>query len=254
MTLPYVDVPTVGGIQVFGVSVFAAIGGGLVVALYQARRAKLPENVFMGMIAALTVGALFGAHVFDVAWYRWAEAAEDPRIWVRVHDGISLFGALLVIVGGMLVWSRVLGLAPAPTADATALAVLVAITIGRIGCALVHDHPGVPTSSPLGIDFPPWRTQHLGFPDGARLHDVGLEELLAMIPLTAAAWALARRGLRAGLLASLAAMTYASVRFALDFLRIEPVRAGLTGGQWGSLVLFVIGLAGFALVLRRRDA
>jgi len=255
VTLPYMALELPRGISPYGLSIYAAVGAGMLTAWRFARRAELPDRDFVGMAAVLAGAGFLGAHVFDVAWYRLDAASADPGLWFRVMDGISLFGFLLVVTVGLLVRARVRGVPVAGSADVIALGCLTAITIGRVGCALVHDHPGVPTSSVLGVDFPMWVWPQLGDLETVRRHDLGLEELLAMIPLTALAWGLAHRRPRAGLIAALAALAYAAVRFSLDFLRVrelEPVRGGLTGGQWGSIALFAAGSIGLVLVLRRR--
>lgn len=145
-------------------------------------------------------------------------------------------------------------LALAALADCVALACVIAMTIGRIGCSLVHDHPGLPTDSMLGVDFPAEGMRWLlGEVSGAtiRLHDVGLEELLALLPITAGAIVLAMRRARAGTLAIFVALAYAVVRFGLDYLRLpeaEPRRAMLTAGQWSCVVLAFVAV--IALVRR----
>jgi len=74
-----------------------------------------------------------------------------------------------------------------------------------------------------------------------RVHDLGFEELLALLPITGVAIALFGR-LRPGLVAAGAALVYAIVRFGLDFLRVEPHAAGLTVGQWCCFGLAAIGI------------
>jgi prolipoprotein diacylglyceryltransferase len=128
------------------------------------------------------------------------------------------------------------------------------MAIARIGCALVHDHLGLATDSMFGVDFPAERVRWL-LPEmsGAtvRLHDVGLEELLALLPLVAVAIVLAVRRPRAGTLAIFVALSYAILRFGLDYLRLpeaEPRHAMLTAGQWSCVVL---ALAAVIALVRR---
>ena len=141
-----------------------------------------------------------------------------------------------------------------------AIATLVALTVGRVGCALVHDHLGVATDSVLGVDMPAYLARgDYPRPPGAdvlRVHDLGLTELLVLLVLVPIAFALLRRWrARPGLLAGVVAVSYAVVRFGLDFLRLpsnEATRGGLTGGQWGMLAMLAV--AGVALVARQRAA
>ena len=85
-----------------------------------------------------------------------------------------------------------------------------------------------------------------------RLHDVGMEELLLLIPLTVAAFALRNRFAR-GMLAGWIALAYVAIRFPLELLRLrdlEPLRLGLTGGQWGCLAVSLVAVLLLALIRR----
>lgn len=250
--LPYVQIPLrVGPFQPFGILVCAALVVGGFALVHAARRADLPVGDALGLAGVLAAMAVVGAHVFDVAAYQLDDAARDPALWLQFMRGVSLFGALAAIAVTTLVWGRARRLDLAKLFDCVALGVVVAMVFGRIACALVHDHPGLPTSSVFGVDFPrhavDWidPTRFENGPSVVRLHDLGLEELLAAIPLALALWGLRGR-LRPGRIAALFALAYAPIRFALDSNRLpalEPAHAGFTTGQWSSMVLALLGIA-----------
>lgn len=155
------------------------------------------------------------------------------------------------------------------TADAAAPALALGYAIGRIGCFLVGDDYGVPTSLPWGIAFP------RGLPPttaGALRAQFGVDiapgvpdsQLLAVHPTqlyeTAAAliiWLLGRRLLRARVPAGTTALVLVALlsveRFLVELLRAKDDRfiGGLTLAQLISLgVLAVVAV----LWLRRRRA
>lgn len=209
-----------------------------------ARRFALPTGETIALAAALAISGLVGAHLFDVVAYQLDDASMS--LWFEFYKGISIYGAIVACAVVVFVW----GLHRndrAKLADTAALGMASALVIGRIGCALIHDHPGLPTSSPFGVDFPPSWSEflHVQAQNGVlRLHDVGLEELFAAIPLAAALWLLAGR-VRAGMVAAIGALAYAAIRFGLDFLRlpeVEPRHAGFTAGQWGSIAMVIVAL------------
>lgn len=257
MALPWVEV---GGprwpIQPYGMFVLAGLVAGAAIAARCARRFAVPIGEVIGLAAVAAFAAAIAGHVFDVAWYQWDAAGRHPGLWFAVSNGHSLFGALLgVAVVGWL-WTRARWLDGALYADLLAVGAAVALAIGRIGCALVHDHLGTPTTLPIGVDVPWRRVPHLflhqAVPTGdtIRLHDVGLYELAVAIVLAIAAGWWIRRRSRAGLVAARLAIAYAGARFALDFLRapdVELTRAGLTAGQWSSIVMVAIA----AIAIRR---
>ena len=78
------------------------------------------------------------------------------------------------------------------------------------------------------------------YPDGPR-HDLGLDELLFTIVMTAVLFAYARKPRPAGHIIGLAALIYAPARFGFDFLRATDVAhpdkryLALTPAQWACL-------------------
>jgi phosphatidylglycerol:prolipoprotein diacylglycerol transferase len=114
--------------------------------------------------------------------------------------------------------------------------------VGRIGCFLIHDHPGTLTHFILGVKFP----------DGARF-DLGLMESILGFILFVVFYFLFKKliKIRFGLVAAYSIASYAVGRFLLDFLRATPDFPGgdvrymsLTPAQWGMLAV----LAGLTLM------
>jgi phosphatidylglycerol:prolipoprotein diacylglycerol transferase len=209
----------------------------------------------IGLAGVLVATSLIGAHLLDVIAYQLDDASHDWTLWLHVDRGISVFGAFAAIAITTVVWSSAGRLPLGRVADCVVLGVVVALAIGRIGCAYVHDHPGVPTDLPIGIERPAelLRWAGLDATGSVRVHDLGLDELLGLVPIAGLLWALAGR-LRPGMIAIGFALAYAPLRFMLDFLRLprtEPSHAGLTTGQWGSIVLAAMGLAALIVTLAR---
>ena len=86
------------------------------------------------------------------------------------RDRLSSVGALAGAAGAGLLFLAITGRS-FRYFDAAALAFPPAWLLFRAGCAIVHDHPGAPSSHPLAVEFP----------DGRRW-DLGLLELLATVP------------------------------------------------------------------------
>jgi phosphatidylglycerol:prolipoprotein diacylglycerol transferase len=245
--LPYFVVYRIGPLPSYAWLLLAAVALGSLAMLHASRRYQLPIADMAGLAGVLVVASFVGAHVFDVAANQLDEAREHGAVWWQLWTGISLFGALGAIALVTIVWTRARKLPLAKVADCVALGWLVALVIGRIGCALVHDHVGGPTALPFGIDFPrgaAWR-----YPDATgplRLHDLGVDELFVAIVLCGVMWTIARR-LKPGLTAVVTALAYAPIRFALDFLR-DPEsdlhHAGLTAAQWGCIAMTALAIHG----------
>jgi len=258
MALPYIPTPVSSTwlLSPYPLTLLAGIFAGVAVMRELCGRFSLPDPVKTGFAPVLVATALVTAHVYDVIAYQLDSASSDSGLWFHLLTGVSVFGALTGVALVTLAWTWLKRLDLARHADVIAVAALVAMSIGRIGCALVHDHPGVVTDSPFGVDFPASYARMFGessFGNTVRMHDVGLEELLLVIPLAIAGWVLVHRRLRAGMTAAILGVAYACVRFALDFLRLpmtEPTYAGFTAGQWSSAVLAVVAAICAARIAR----
>jgi phosphatidylglycerol:prolipoprotein diacylglycerol transferase len=120
--------------------------------------------------------------------------------------------------------------------DAAAAAFPPAWIFFRAGCALAHDHVGPASTSLLAVRFP----------DGPRL-DLGVIELLAIIPLAAAFAILARRGMPAGFLSGLLAAAYGGIRLAIASVQGEAAPTGPF-----ALAAILIGVIVLSSSMKRR--
>lgn len=251
--LPYITVPhlnLVAGLKIEPFGVLVALGvvlGSRILDKYAAWH-RASEDDTRALTWWLIISGFIGAHLFDVLAYQWDKMIEDPLLLFKIWSGISSYGGFL---GGSLgytlyVWWK--RLSPRLWADIGIVGLLPAFSIGRIGCTLVHDHPGSPTTSALGFDYPLSFTQHLGFTTPMRLHNLALYELAYLIFVNAIVLGLAFRKSKrmpAGFLAVLTGVLYAPVRFFLDYLRLDstdPRHASLTFAQWSSILVFGVAL------------
>jgi phosphatidylglycerol---prolipoprotein diacylglyceryl transferase len=221
------------------------------------------------------LGGVVGAHLFSVLFYYPDKLRSDPWLLLRLWEDISSFGGILGGVVGALLFFR-LGPGRDDRArqyeylDGVARVFPVSFAIGRLGCALAHDHPGTVTRFPLAISM---RTREAfdyiaslysaagtvmpldmdpSVPYG--FHDLGWYEFLFLSLVVVPLFQLwQRRDKPGGFYLIAFPLTYLPVRFGLDFLRIGDVRyAGLTPAQWVAMaVLLVIG---YVMMDRRREA
>ncbi|MBA3461684.1 MAG: prolipoprotein diacylglyceryl transferase [Deltaproteobacteria bacterium] len=257
--------PIFGGvpIQTFGVIVAA----GVLIGAYLLRRYAewhgVPDEHIRGITGWITVTGFIGAHVFDVLAYQWTELQADPLLIIKIWAGISSYGGF---IGGAMgfafyVWwkrldARLMG-------DICIVGLLVAFSIGRIGCTVVSDHIGAAVGDPnawyavLAMDYPRFGEPVLhnsgiaalaqaypGTGEYIRAWNLGFIELLYLIPVNALILFLAFRPSKrppAGFLIVVTGLLYAPVRFFLEYLRPEtsdPRYLGLTFAQWSSIVAF----------------
>lgn len=235
--IPYLEIPTLDlgplTVSIFGVLVATGVFVGSRLASRFGRMRGIERRRLERLVTWAVVVGLAFAHWVSVLCYYPDRVAADPWLLLRFFDGLSSVGGFL---GGVLAfaWLTRGGRDRWSVADTLMYGLVAGFTFGRLGCALVHDHPGalVDPSHPLAVG--PW-------PDGSVRIDLGLVEFLGMCGLCALVYL--RRWERPGQLTWTVALAYGSGRFVLDFLRAEDLRhVGLTTAQWGTLTLVVVCL------------
>jgi phosphatidylglycerol:prolipoprotein diacylglycerol transferase len=196
----------------------------------------LAERLAMRMV----IVGFIAAHVFDRIAYFPRDVLANPWSLLYIWESISSFGGFLgaTIVAILFVRGRSDGLGWRYL-DLIAYAFPLAWMFGRAGCAVAFDHPGLPTHFFLGQRYS----------DHVVRHNLGLYEAIYTVVLVVWFRHLGRgRPRGTGFFVGMLALAYAPVRFLLDFFRIEDIRYfGLTPGQYGSVLLVVVGL----LILRQ---
>ncbi len=245
--IPYLSLTTfpLGPFTIHVWGVFVTLGflfAGFMATRIAKQRGDNPEIIWdlvLWMIVAGMVGGRLGHVLFyDPAYYA-AHPLEIFEIW---KGGLSVYGGFIlgaIVAAWRLrrqhvdVWRY---------ADIVAFGLPFGKWIGRIGCFLIHDHPGTATDFALGVQYP----------DGMTRHDLGLYLsingfVLAMVML----W-LSRKERPTGYYIAVFSIWYGVVRFFLDFLRTIDVRYfGLTPGQYFSIVLFIFGLGTVVWITKR---
>jgi phosphatidylglycerol:prolipoprotein diacylglycerol transferase len=272
--LPYFEQPAwqVGPltIRAFGVAVAVALWLGLTRAQREFLVRGLDPVIGYRLGGWIVAGGVIGAHLFAVLLYVPQKLDNDPWLLVRVWEDISSFGGILGGVIGAYLYSLV-RLRDAdwrpmlPYLDVVACVFPASLAIGRVGCALAHDHPGVVTSFPLAVSLESEsaRAYISGVYDSANralpsvaptlgFHDLGLYEFVFLATIVVPAFVMwSQRRRQPGYYLIAFSALYFPVRFALDMLRVADARyLGLTPAQWTAAL--IMAALPFAAVRQRR--
>ena len=229
-------------LQVWGIMVSLGILISTLFAIYWCRKYLLSANVLTDLIIWSIIGGFIGARFFHVVFYNSGyylqHLIEVLYIW---NGGLSSVGGFIgALVAGLIFFKRrhfsfkeVL-----PYLDVGALSLWLGWGIGRIGCFLIHDHPGRLTDFFLAVDFPGGARFDLGLLDSILGFLIFFVFLFLFKPLVKKRW---------GLVFEFSFIAYGVARFFLDFLRATDLPQSdaryfyLTPAQW------MILLAGLAL-------
>lgn len=227
-------------IQVWGLMIALGIIAATLMMRRLAKRYFLSYELLLDIQIWILVSSFFFARLFHIIFYNLDYYLVNPidvfKLW---QGGASSTGGFLGAVLAIwlftkkrkISWEQFL-----PYADVMAVSLWLGWGIGRIGCFLIHDHPGT-LSHFVGA---------VNFPAGAR-HDLGLYESIVGFALFITFILLFKKLVKKqwGLVALLSSLIYAIVRFFLDFLRATDITgadaryAHLTPAQWGMLVIIV---------------
>ncbi|MBP9748820.1 prolipoprotein diacylglyceryl transferase [Patescibacteria group bacterium] len=241
--IPYFSWQTVmlGPIPLHVWGMFVAFGA--LVAIVLARRAAkkrgLSPDVITDLVTHMLVFAFIGARLAHVFFYNPLPYVQDPLEFFRVwHGGLSSFGGFVGAALALALFIKKHRLDAFVVMDALAEGFPLGWAVGRIGCFLIHDHPGTLSHHFLAVQYP----------GGARF-DLGLIESLTGLTVEVLLLLSLRFFPKRGVPSAVVIFSYLFIRFWTDFLRSTDLPGsdvrywpGLTPAQIGvMLLLFVMG-------------
>jgi phosphatidylglycerol:prolipoprotein diacylglycerol transferase len=243
-----------GPLEITGYGIMMMVAflmGGWLIAL-ELRRRQLAEDYAADLVAAAVVGGIIGAKLWYVALTRDPGAlfSRGGLVWYGGFIG----GTVAVILNG---WRLRVPLRWTMQLVAPALA--AAYALGRVGCFLVNDDYGRPSSVPWAVKFPrglPPSTagnmEHLfgvAVPPGTdpatvlAVHPTQLYETGIMLVVFAILWRLRLGPRPIGWLFGLYLVLAGLERFLIEILRAKDDRflGAFTLAQLTSVILLLIG-------------
>ncbi|MBD3281246.1 hypothetical protein GF391_00680 [Candidatus Uhrbacteria bacterium] len=222
-------------IQVWGLLVALGLLVGTLVSAGRARQQGIDSKLIWDGAFWALLAAFIGARIFHVLFYDFGHYLANPIDAINpAEPGFSVIGGFIGASLTVIYWIYKHKQPFLKFADAAIFGLPFGLAIGRIGCFLIHDHPGIAcASNPLCVIYP----------DGVARHDHGLY-LSILGAITAATFlVLGRKHRPAGFFLALYIIIYSVVRFFLDFYRaIDATYFHLTPTQWLLIPLAAIGI------------
>ncbi|HTL04247.1 MAG TPA: prolipoprotein diacylglyceryl transferase [Gemmatimonadales bacterium] len=254
----------VGPLNVTGYGIMLMVGflvGGWLMDRDLRERGLHPEYA-ADMTVAAVIGGVLGAKL-------WFVAATGELSSLFSRGGLVWYGGFLGGVAVVLLNGRRLKVPMRWTMEITAPALAAAYALGRIGCFLVGDDYGVPSSLPWAVQFPQGippttagnlaRDFHVAIPAGVSpetvlaVHPTQLYETLAMVGVFMVLWRLRGHRHGTGWLFGIYLMLAGTERFLVEFIRAKEDR--LFGGvSLAQLTALAIVLTGAVVTARFKNA
>lgn len=245
-------------IQPFGVLVATGVLAGSRLAEWYAKKQGIEPAYLADYITHVVVIGFLGAYLLNGVFYETEKLLsffEDPSKIFSEWLGLSSYGGFIGAIFGSWVWSKRRGFPAMPLADCMAFGFPLGWVFGRMGCFVVHDHPGAQTDFFLAVD-----NYHQ---QGVPRHDMGFYEVLVALAIVGLWFFILKRMPQQkrpmGLWCALMPMIYAPIRFGLDYFRATDVAgadvraAGLTPAQYASIGMFIMSLALLAWVRKHPE-
>lgn len=244
------DLPVIGPLklQVFGPLVAVGVIIGMNRVLAYAKQKDMDELITRDLMFWILVSGFTISHWVSVIFYSPETVVENPLVLLMIWNGLSSVGGFFGALVGV-VWYLSKQKQPwLPYCDALIFGFVIGFTFGRLGCTLVHDHPGtfvedLPSSlswlEPLAVG--PWPGTQGRF----RL-DLGLLEFIYDVGICIFVHLLYgwKKDRRPGHLTGVVCLMYGPYRFLLDFMRgsQDPRYFGLTTAHYATLAVVAIGI------------
>ncbi|MFC1617899.1 prolipoprotein diacylglyceryl transferase [Patescibacteria group bacterium] len=196
-------------IQSWGLMVALGFLVGIWLIMYQAKKEGYKREKLLDLILVIFISAIIGSRVFYVFLF-WSEFSgnwlDAFKVW---QGGMVFYGGFIFAILGWIVYAKVKKLNFWKLADWGAPALALGLAIGRIGCHLIRDHIGIPTTLPWGVEF-----------EGVIRHETAMYSVLANLIIFLLLWFWLRKlKLPTGYLFAIYLIWYSVTRIIIDFLR-----------------------------------
>lgn len=258
-TIPFVNVNT---LEPFGIVVAVGVLIGMSVCLRYAKEKNLDEYMARDQMFWILVFGFIVSHWISVLFYFPGQVLEDPWVLLKITNGLSSVGGFFGAFIGMNWYLWRMKQPVLVFADMNIMGLLIGETFGRLGCSIVHDHPGAEVPPDTFFAMPwgqvcedGWVRSECAINEVWR-YDLGLIEFVFLIGLCLFIYLVYPwRTSKPGKLTGLVAVAYGVARFSFDYFRrtdgshADLRYMGLTPAQYFSAAFVLAGI--YLLFIRK---
>ena len=235
----YPDLIQIGSVTVSSYSVMVTIAYlvAYIVLGFEIKRRGLDDSLADWILLAALFGGLGGAKIlFLIQNVTFSEFFGEPLRFLS--SGLTFLGGLIgasILILLVGIWKKV---SFWTLTDCTSPGLVLAYGIGRVGCLLVGDDYGTPTTVPWALSFPggsPPTTEYV--------HPTQIYDTIIMSFVFLFLWGIRKYNFPSGWMFSLMLMILGLQRFFIEFIRSTTPSFidGFSQAQLISIVIFVFG-------------
>ncbi|MES2765640.1 MAG: prolipoprotein diacylglyceryl transferase [Bacteroidota bacterium] len=251
----------IGPIPVYSFGLMVAIS--FLVANYFFTKEIQRKGYSEELASTLTIFAFFfgllGSKLFSI-FENFSEFLADPVGTFFSPAGLTFYGGLLLTIVAILIYVRKKNVPFLKVADAASPSLIIAYGLGRLGCHFAGDGDyGLPSKLPWAMGYPrgtvptlseknpelaeAFKNMYPGeaLPYDIMVHPTPIYELLACVAIFALLWKLRLKPREAGWLFGLYLIFAGIERLLVEFIRLNPLYAGLSQAQWISIGMIIVG-------------
>lgn len=212
---------------------------------------KENEDILWGLSLWAIVTGIMGARLYHVLDYFDFYFKSPMKIFYIWDGGLGILGAILGGAVGISVYLKIKGKKILPWLDLISVVMPLGQSIGRWGNFFNKEIFGKPTTLPWGIYISPEK-RPLMFFQNEKFHPLFIYESILNLILFIILYRTYRKNrneLKSGFFTSLYLIGYSVIRFALEFLRIDPWAIKMTSNlilntaQTISILLIILSSA-----------
>lgn len=204
------------------------------------------------------IGCLVGAKLLyllvsvDVYWFPDRTLLENLNYWriLLSNGGLVFYGGLIGAFLGAIIYTRYYKMATTDLIEGIMPSIPLFHAFGRVGCFLAGCCHGIEYDGIFSVTF----TNSPAAPNGVPLFPVQLAEALLNFILAGILSVMYTKKLRRGTVTATYMISYAIIRFVLEFFRGDLIRgvAILSTSQWISIAMLIVGVALVILSCRKK--
>jgi phosphatidylglycerol---prolipoprotein diacylglyceryl transferase len=209
---------------------------------------QVDDLIFWAMVGVILGGRIGYVLVYVLPFERQLLTQDwlyPLKIWL---GGMSFHGALVGVIGALLLYARHQKRRALDVLDFTAPLPGIGFFAGRIGNFINGELWGAPTQWKYGFLVKDPVSGELVGRHASQLYEAGLEGIALFLIV----WWFARKPRPSGAVVGLALLWYGVVRFLIEFVRLPDQQIGYLAGDWftmGQLLSLPMIIAGAALLL-----